>query len=127
MERAYLLKVIDKHFWALSKEEIAAQATSNNFGLPEFLIEALQKQDAKLDNTENLKLFHPYFTDVVNEVREGIISADENRHNTPKQRERLFDQSLWLISVYYRYSAVMNNTLIADFIRLILMRKVLLT
>jgi hypothetical protein len=109
----------------LSKDEIAKQITEKNFNLPDFLISMLQMQDERLDNeAEYLKVLHPLFC----EAECGLvnrISKFETRFIF--ERERLFDDCLLLISIYYHYSAVLVPNVMADFLRLVLMKKILLT
>ena len=126
MTREYLLKVIEKHFFVLSKDEISAQIKEAKLKLPDFLVEALETQHLELDNEEKQRIFHPYFCDTIEEVRGHIVSL-EQENLTIWGRERLFDETLLFISIYYHYSAVLLPNVMADFLRLILMKKILLT
>ncbi|MBQ9034962.1 MAG: hypothetical protein IJ099_03245 [Alphaproteobacteria bacterium] len=126
MTREYLLKVIEKHFWVLSKEEIAAQIHETKTSLPPFLVEKLQAKMPELDSEEKRKIFHPYFCDVIEEIRQKIAS-EEHENLTILGREKLFDDCLMLISIYYHYSAVLLPNVMADFLRVVLMKKILLT
>ena len=58
MTREYLLKVIEKHFWVLSKDEIAKQIANANVDLPDSIRDMLVIQDAELNNEEKRKIFH---------------------------------------------------------------------
>jgi hypothetical protein len=126
MKREYLLKVIEKHFFVLSKEEIAEQIKADKLDFPDFLVNALETQDACLDDANRLKIINPYFCDAISDVRERINNL-RDKQLTVWGKEKLFDNTLLLISVYYHYSAVSFNNVMADFIRLVLLEKVLLT
>ena len=126
MTREYLLRVIDKHFWVLSKNEIADQIAAVDLSLPDFVVNALQKQLFSLDDAEKIRVLHPYFSDAINTIREHIVSLDNDKL-TIWGRENLFDETLLIISIYYHYSGVLLANVMADFLRLVLMKKILLT
>ena len=127
MERKYLLKVIEKHFFVLSKDEIAKQIVSETLELSYFIIDHLVKQSEKLDNAQEYqKIFHPLFCEAglkimkkINDMEKGNLSIFD--------REKLFDDCLLFISIYYHYSAVLYPIAMADFLRLVLTTKILLT
>lgn len=128
MERQYLLKVIEKHFYVLSKEEIAQQITKADFQLPDFLVEALQTQDVKLNAISNLSTLNEIFFKAMDDVRKRIFKQDvKSFHLDPLENESIFDDALLLISVYYHYQATIGTAATADFIRLVLIKKTLLT
>ena len=128
MERTYLLRVIEKHFFVLSKEEIAQKITEANFKLPDFLVEALQKQDPRLNAISNLSMVNTSFTNALIEVKGHILNQNEkNCLSDPMESEEIFDDTLLLISCYYHYSAIICMGAMVDFIRLVLTKKVLLT
>lgn len=128
MERKYLLKVIEKHFFVLNKEEIGQQITKTDFKLPDFLVKALQTQDDKLNAISNLSQLTEHFAKAINNVRNRILKQNEKSlHFDPLENEGIFDDALLLISIYYHYSAAMGSAVTADFIRLVLLKKVLLT
>lgn len=126
MTREYLLKVIEKHFWVLSKEEIAAQIANANVELPDFIRDMLVIQDVELNNEEKRKIFHPYFCDAIGDAR-GEISLWEQEKLTIWGCEKLFDSCLLLVSIFYHYSAVLVPNVMADFLRVVLLKKILLT
>lgn len=126
MTREYLLKVIEKHFWVLSKDEIAKQIANANVELPDFIRDMLMIQDVELNNEEKRKIFHPYFCDAIGNVR-GEISLWEQEKLTIWGCEKLFDSCLLLISIFYHYSAVLVPNVMADFLRVVLLKKILLT
>ena len=129
MTREYLLKVIEKHFWVLSKEEIAKQIAKNRVSLylPDYLVNMLQAQDEKLDNApEFSKQLHPLFCEACHKITEQIEEMEKG-NLTILGREKLFDDCLLFISIYYHYSAVLLPNVMADFLRQVLMKKILLT
>lgn len=127
MTREYLLKVIEKHFWVLSKEEIAAQISSEPLELPYFITDMLKTQSEKLDNdSEYQKLLHPSFCEAGHKIVEQI-EAMEKGNLTIWGREKLFDDCLMFISIYYHYSAMLLPNVMADFLRVVLLKKILLT
>lgn len=126
MKRDYLLKVIDKNFWPLSKEEIAKQLSTVSLNLPDFLKSFLRQQDASLSAIENLKNFHPYFYEAVQTVERRVDVLVEKVHPCPMDMEKLFDEALLIISIYYHYPAVLHNSIMAEFIRFVLRTNVLL-
>ena len=126
MTREYLLKVIEKHFWVLSKDEIAKQIANANVELPDSIRDMLVIQDVELNNEEKRKIFHPYFCDAIGDAR-GEISLWEQEKLTIWGCEKLFDSCLLLISIFYHYSAVLVPNVMADFLRVVLLKKILLT
>lgn len=126
MKRDYLLKVIDKNFWPLSKEEIARQLSNVKLNLPDFLKEFLQREDDSLHTMENLKNFHPYFCEAIRTIEDRVDRLVEDRHPNPIYLGQLFDEALLAISIYYRYPAVLYSNVMAEFIRFVLGTKILL-
>lgn len=127
MKREYLLKVIEKHFFVLSKEEIAEQIKETHyFELPDFLVEALQTQDQRLNSISNLTTVHMVVAKVIDDVSKRI-SAGKTDLYLAQERDELRDDTLLLISIYYHYPAFMASSLAADFIQLVLLKKILLT
>lgn len=126
MTREYLLKVIEKHFWVLSKDEIAKQIANANVELPDFIRDMLVIQDVELDNEENRRILNPLFHDVIENIR-GEITLLEKDQLFCRRREKLFDNCLLLISIFYHYSAVLIPNVMADFLRVVLLKKILLT
>ena len=127
MKREYLLKVIEKHFFVLSKEEIAEQIKETHyFKLPDFLVEALQTQDPRLNSISNLTTVHMVVAKTIDDVSKQISSQKADLC-FDLNRDELRDDTLLLISIYYHYPAFVSNSLIADFIWQVLLKKILLT
>lgn len=126
MTRDYLLKVIDKNFWPLSKDEIAQQLSTVPLNLPDFLKEILRQEDESLSAPVNLKNFHPYFYEALRTVENRLEALGEQMHPNPLQLEKIFDEALLIISIYYRYPAVLFSNTMAEFIRFVLRTNVLL-
>lgn len=127
MDRQYLLKVIEKHFFVLSKEEIAEKIKDTRyFKLPDFLVEALQTQDPRLNAVSNLTTVHMIVTKVFEDVSKHIAGQKLDLCFS-LDRNELREDVLLLISIYYHYSAFVTDALIADFIQLVLVKKLLLT
>lgn len=126
MKRSYILKAIEKNFWPLSKEEIAQQLSIVPLNLPDFLKEMLRQENASLNAPENLKNFQPFFCETLHSIENRYELLAEEKHPNPIFFEQLFDEALLMISIYYRYSAVLHSNVAAEFIRFVLQTKVLL-
>lgn len=126
MTREYLLKVIEKHFFVLSKEEIAEQIGDAKLLLPDWFVEALQKQDPMLDDEEKRKYLHPLFYTAAEDIRASFDLLG-NVNFVVFDREKLFDRTLLVISIFYHYPAVLLPNVMADFLRDVLLKKILLT
>lgn len=127
MNREYLLKVIEKHFFVLSKEEIAEQiAKTHYFKLPDFLVEALQTQDPRLNSISNLTTIHMSIVKII-ETLSKRISSEKANLCFDLERDELRDDTLLLISAHYHYPAFVTTSLFADFIQIVLLKKILLT
>lgn len=126
MERSYLLKVIEKNFWPLSAEEIAEQLATVPLNLPDFLKEMLKQKDASLCEQENLKNLHPLFCQALLTIEKSYDELAKEAHPNVLRFEKLFDEALLMISIYYQYSAVLHSNVAAEFIRFVLQTKVLL-
>lgn len=127
MTREYLLKVIEKHFWVLSKDEIAKQIGDAKLLLPDCFVEALQKQDPMLDDEEKRKYLHPLFYAAAEDIRASFDLLGNVNFVAVFDREKLFDRTLLVISIFYHYSAVLLPNVMADFLRDVLLKKILLT
>lgn len=126
MTREYLLKVIEKHFFVLSKKEIAEQIGDAKLQLPDWFVEALQKQDPMLDDEERRRYLHPLFYAAVEDVRASFDLLG-NLNFLIWDREKLFDNTLLVISIFYHYPAVLLPNVMVDFLRDVLLKKILLT
>lgn len=123
--RTYLLKMIEKHFFVLSKDEVSNMEAG--FELSDYLVGMLKRQDANLNNEEKyLSLLHPSFAQAEQEIVSRIEMLDKNKLNVWEQ-EKLFKDCLLFISIYYHYSAVLYPNVMANFLRLVLLKKILLT
>jgi len=127
MNRQYLLKVIEKHFFVLSKEEIAEKIKdSHYFKLPDFLVDALQTQDQRLNSVSNLTMVHMIVAKVFDDISK-LIAEQKLDLCFDSDRNDLRNDALLLISIYYHYFAFVTDAVIADFIQLVLVKKILLT
>lgn len=125
MKREYLLKVIDKNFWVLSKDEISEQIDKIKSSLPDSVKTSLKTQNMVLAS-DGKKLFHPYFSEEISNIKQRILRETDCPFPNPLRMEVLFDQSLLLISIYYRYPEAMYDNVMAELLRLVLKEKILL-
>jgi hypothetical protein len=124
MKREYLIKVIEKHFFVMSKSEIAEFSGITDLSLSESMKSLLQTADYELFKKENLCLNNAGFQPIVKSLIDTIVSK---RTDTDMLLyEKTFDECLFLISVYYHYPAVLSNLLIAGLIRAVLRHNILL-
>ena len=126
MTREYLIKVIDKYFWVLSRQEISEQIPTSNIALPDFLLSYLKQQHDILNDISKRSAFQHYFYDAVDVTSRLITCETKQTLPNPLKMEKMFNEALLLISIYYHYQAVMLPNTMAAFIRLILKEKILL-
>lgn len=123
MDREYLLKVINKNFFLLNRDEIANAAKNNwIFRKQTTFLQFLQNQDSRLSDPESLRLFSPYFHSIVEEVSASIQRGRLN----PITEIGYADTSLLILSAYNEYPAICSDSIMFAFIRLVLKEKILL-
>ena len=126
MNREYLLKAIRRHFCVLNKDEIVMQIKIDRPSLPDAVIDALQDKLSVLNDESKLKDFNPIFCSFIASIRERVEYWDNGRLTIPG-RGKLFDDTLLMISVYFHYRAVVDDCVMFDFLRFVLIKKILLT
>ena len=126
MDRKYLIRIIEKNFIVLEKEELSIKIKDAGVILPQVVVSLVCEQSKELADPENLKNYYPYFHDEVQDVLKKIKTQEEVGWNSPLYLEKISDRALVLVSIYYHYPAAFDDSTIALLIQKVMMNKVLL-
>lgn len=119
MDRDYLLKIIEKNFILLTKDEISQKIAYSTY-FDEDWKQLIKEQSEKLDDrycTHHYRKFDVTISKILCEIQ-----------NKPDlyQLMHIAEASLLVVSIYYHYSSVCFESSMYEFFRAILKEKILL-
>lgn len=126
MEREYLLKIIERNFFVLSKEEIADRINKSSLTISDTNKVCLKDQYPQLNEIENRVFLNPAFCDNVADLTHRISEISNKSSVNVLKLEKIADDTLLLISIYYHYQAVLYDNIMLRFLRLVMKEKILL-
>ncbi len=120
MNRNYLLKVIEKNFFVLDKDELSREIADNPF-FDQSLKNLVVEQSISLNDKE---MFATHHSQVYETIKELLRKFSHNNYDY--EQEKLADASLLVVSVYYHYSEICSSTAMYVFLRNVIKEKTLL-
>lgn len=120
MDRNYLLKIIEKNFFVLDKDELSREIADNPF-FNQSLKNLITEQNSSLNDKKMLPMYHSWLYETIVTLRQKFIYDD-----CDYEEEKIADASLLVVSAYYHYSAICSSTAMYGFLRNVIKEKILL-
>lgn len=120
MNRNYLLKIIEKNFFILDKNELSREIANNPF-FNQNLKNLIAEQNISLNDKEKFAMYHSWFYGTIEELLQKF-----SYNSNEIAQEKLADASLLVVSAYYHYSAICSSATMYRFLRNVMKEKILL-
>lgn len=118
--------IIRKHLLLLRPEEISEKIDEVDLEISDEMKMLLKNQDSVLNDEAYINSNHAGLQPAVQSLSRAIVVVTGNSIVNGQKMVELFDKTVLILSIYYQYNAVLYDSEMYAFLRLVLEKKIFL-